>query len=1095
MVKRGRAEPREAKRARAAESERRARMFVHAHLTWLEGFPEATDAGLRWHRLDGTPPFVVDASLIARARRAQRTLVSDHADALDKVVGDVTYWRAAVDGALVAISRALRDGGTPGLPIGVFPAKARARVALAAATFPDLAEVIDAAAFALLGRPADLGKRLAWLADNGEALSRLVAVEPGTRGVMTCLRLGAFADQHGAASVAPLVALACVDAPLPGPSIEMARAIKCRLDGSSQPPLVPVKTTTATVVDWIARLATVEPAARRRVLTMLGVVDLATPLAATLRWWKRSQPPLQRARTVAEGATPDIEYVKSNLAAVEAIIGDAPPGGDLIACIATIEQAAWPGVAAYFPPLVRLLEAVPVRMGPLGRMRLLDELRDDAEIAGERKQAWLWDALADELERGGVTPDRLLAPWRAAIDGTGGCFGQPIRRAVESKADAKRVAAILAQCAFRGEVTYAVVDRAMAFVPTTLAPALVAEVVEAAAKVRGYFDTPQVRAAVALGGEAVNELVAALEVITAICDELPARTAGEVAELVEHARAAGGTWVLRRLLDEKRSRLIVDAAATAAVVPKKSWPPFVRDSRGQRWLDSYPAELRAALSRLAAADLDAELTARRILRRDLPHPEDAAQELTALRAGRHKSPSAVGRLARLERGSRVPGAVRLARIAERIERVAAKIAVDRFGAAVTVLATMAIARGCGLTEWPGWPLDRQRVAVLTGLTKLPATSRDLAMRLLHKRAGAKPWDLRDDPKNQAFLATLREEGIDPAPWLDEPPRPVTAADGTELVVGFASDPLDVFVMGEHFNTCLGADGVNFFSVVTNAADINKRVLYAHRSDGKVAGRCLFALTDGGRILTFEPYAHDGKLEFGRIVRDRALELASRMNTEVVGSGSVTTLVADEWYDDGAHDLVERFGALGEGSELRTELATIEPAALLARLATALQHDLDDVTLPLVVALPEIQQRPELVVALGPALLAAAAIPDATMIHAARLALAAGDHAMADRLLAGRVRPQMMIDTPRWIGDLLARIRPSQALALLRETRARGVRSWESEPVERIVVAAQAMETLRRPHQAADLYRVAIRRGWHSLVQELKPRLAAIEARS
>src|SRR5688572_26918140 len=107
MVKRGRREPREAKRARAAESERRARMFVHAHLAWLEGFPELTAGGLRWHRLDGTAPFLVDSALVARARRAQKTLVSDHRDALEKVVGNVEHWGAAVDGALTAIVQAL----------------------------------------------------------------------------------------------------------------------------------------------------------------------------------------------------------------------------------------------------------------------------------------------------------------------------------------------------------------------------------------------------------------------------------------------------------------------------------------------------------------------------------------------------------------------------------------------------------------------------------------------------------------------------------------------------------------------------------------------------------------------------------------------------------------------------------------------------------------------------------------------------------------------------------------------------------------------------------------------------------------------------
>ena len=63
--------------------------------------------------------------------------------------------------------------------------------------------------------------------------------------------------------------------------------------------------------------------------------------------------------------------------------------------------------------------------------------------------------------------------------------------------------------------------------------------------------------------------------------------------------------MLRRLVDEKRSRLLVEAAAIAAVVPVKTWPPLVRDTRGQRWLDGYPAELRGALTHLAAADPDA----------------------------------------------------------------------------------------------------------------------------------------------------------------------------------------------------------------------------------------------------------------------------------------------------------------------------------------------------------------------------------------------------------------------------------------------------------------------------------------------------------
>ena len=1070
-------------------------MFVHAHLAWLAGFPEATDDGLRWWRLDGTAPFLVDGAMIARARRAQRTLVSDHGDALASVVGDVAHWGAAIDAALTAVGRALRAGEAPAPPVEVLATAQRRALRALGAAHPALEAVIDAAAMAMLGRPAELAAALRWIDGHADALVRLVVAEPGPRGVLAVLRMVALVAEHGAPAIEPLLALAAHDAPLPGVALETARAVANRLRTGPQsapvPSLTP-RTTTSTVVDWIARLAAAHPTAQARALSLLALIDLARPLVFAREWWQRLSPQLARMLAIADTGEPGLEYARNHLEVVDAAIKYSPVVFDLVAVFGVIELAAWSGRAASFPALERLLSLVPARLGELARVRLLEELLDDAELHGDRVEVWLWDAVAAELGHDGASPERLLAPWKGAIDASGGCYVQPLRRAIRSRADARRVAAILAACARRVDITYSVVDRAMAFVPVPVAPEVVADMLDAAARLDGYFDTAQVRAAIALGGDAVKELVVALEVVVKLCDELPGRAATEVAALIEHARAGGGTWALRRLLDDKRGRLVAEAAAVAAVVPRKQWPALVRDTRGLRWLDGYPAELRGALTHLAAADPDAEVTARRILRRDLPHPDDAARELAALRAGRRPGKTAAGRLARLERGSKTPGPVRLGRLAAQLERVAAQIAIDRFGAAVTAAATAAIAAACGLPAWPGWPLDRHRVAVLTAITKLTGRPRELALELLKRRAGAPPWDLRDEPRNLAFLAGLRRRGIDPGPWLDDGVRTVTAADGTPLTIGFAGDPLDVFVMGEHFSTCLGSDGVNFFSVVTNAADVNKRVFYARRAEGVVAGRCLFALTDGGRILTFEAYAHDGKLEFAQIVRAHALELAARMGTEVVGSGTVTTLLAHDWYDDGAVDLVARFPALSEGSDFRATLAELPPAELPARLSAVLDHPLDDVILPLVIALPEIQRRPELAVTLGPALLAATAIPDGTMIHAARHALAAGDLALADRLLSGRARPSLMADTPRWLGDLLARVRPSLALSLLRATRERGVRSWRDEPAERVAVAAMAMESLRRPRQAATLYRLAISRGWQSLKDELRPRLAAVE---
>ncbi|MBI1375127.1 MAG: hypothetical protein GC159_20605 [Phycisphaera sp.] len=56
-------------------------------------------------------------------------------------------------------------------------------------------------------------------------------------------------------------------------------------------------------------------------------------------------------------------------------------------------------------------------------------------------------------------------------------------------------------------------------------------------------------------------------------------------------------------------------------------------------------------------------------------------------------------------------------------------------------------------------------------------------------------------------------------------------------------------------------------------------------------------------------------------------------------------------------------------------------------------------------------------------------------------------------------------------EFLARARPTRALRLLRETRSKGVRSWDDEyEVERIYAAAMAMEALNRHGQALHHYR-------------------------
>jgi len=276
----------------------------------------------------------------------------------------------------------------------------------------------------------------------------------------------------------------------------------------------------------------------------------------------------------------------------------------------------------------------------------------------------------------------------------------------------------------------------------------------------------------------------------------------------------------------------------------------------------------------------------------------------------------------------------------------------------------------------------------------------------------------------------------------------------------------VFAMGAHFETCLSPGGGNFFSVVANAADINKRVLYARRNGGVVA-RCLFALTTTHALLTFQVYSHVPGVQ--ELVRVFAIDLAERMRTTIVPRGTVATLVASNWYDDGPRDLVGRFGNLD-----RLDFATVTPDTVAAELRATLNHDLDDITLPIVLAHHGLWQHAHLITGLATAVHACRHLPAQTFRDAACLAMRAGDLALADRLLGDHVAGVSYEYALTTHAVLLARVRPSLALAGLRASRDRSVRRAEDDRPDRNMLAAIALHALHRHRQAAAMFALAIR---------------------
>jgi hypothetical protein len=596
------------------------------------------------------------------------------------------------------------------------------------------------------------------------------------------------------------------------------------------------------------------------------------------------------------------------------------------------------------------------------------------------------------------------------------------------------------------------------------------------------------------------------ELALRLCRERPERFADVLAALAEQEDDRGeltpagwpepvlgplGTGALGELVREAivtRQLALLVACGTKSVLLDAAGvrplpQPVVREEIEEEgvapaWLERYPPSLHPALRRLAVAGSEAP----RWLAAGFPDParlerEIAAVELRLLTIDPAREPALRIRLGNLRKRldqPATPSPARLENLGAKLDRAWGRAVLERWERDLDALLPQALRRLLeieGIETLPPWLSEPETLMLLAAATRMEPPHRRLALRLFRLRYGPPPWDLRDAPENRSFLESLPE--IDWSPWLDGVGEVEIEANGRRLHLALEDDPLEIFRMGARFQTCLSPGQMSYFSVFANAADIDKRLLYARDGAGQVAGRCLLGLTAEGSLLTFEPYCHDGGLGFGKICADFADELARRMRTRRTGSGRVPLLVAAAWYDDGARDLSRLYAALEEGSAFRRRLATVPPDGLLDELRRALEPArLDAATLPMVLALPELQERPELAVPLLWPVAETRALPDDSLLNAAQLGVRAGAADLVRRLLlrpltdlvSRACRAEDWAD--RRITGLLLRFDPARLLAILRATRGRSVRHWLDETeADRLESAAAALGALHRPRQA------------------------------
>ena len=178
------------------------------------------------------------------------------------------------------------------------------------------------------------------------------------------------------------------------------------------------------------------------------------------------------------------------------------------------------------------------------------------------------------------------------------------------------------------------------------------------------------------------------------------------------------------------------------------------------------------------------------------------------------------------------------------------------------------------------------------------------------------------PANQAWLKQAAKSGVETSAWLT-PPRCETSAEGRPVVISTASDPHDVFLMGNWFGTCLSIARENDMSLLANAHDANKQVVLMRDEAGKVIARQLVTVSQQFKLLGYHCYVAVGREQEER----RALHIAAmaeycgrwaRRCELPLGSDDTPATIGEHfWYDDGTHDWHEAALLAGADEQERT----------------------------------------------------------------------------------------------------------------------------------------------------------------------------------
>jgi len=498
-------------------------------------------------------------------------------------------------------------------------------------------------------------------------------------------------------------------------------------------------------------------------------------------------------------------------------------------------------------------------------------------------------------------------------------------------------------------------------------------------------------------------------------------------------------------------------------------PPYPETVSIPEWAERYPEPLHAELGFLAALSPEAQRTAKRILAKDFPPSEGLLEEVEVLKAlvKAHPERRMLARRlenlqVRLQQEQRAVSPARLEHLRSKLRRAIRREVFRQVQENLRASIGETLKRLLDVPELPDWIWQPKHRDVLIGIwhcKKDIGWAYQLGIQLLRRRCGPPPWRPWEAKPNQEFLAQLRQEGIDPEPWV-HPTGPVEAVgdNGRRVWLALEQDPLEIFQMGAYFNTCLSPWEENFFAAIVNAADANKQVLYARDQQGHVVGRCLLAISNDFTLLTYHPYCHDPDLNFPKLVQQFVKQLSEQMNIYLASQGKVRCLISKGWYSDNPIKVTDTASLWAKDSLLRKQLLTRPLGELRVLLKDLLEGvPLGEEDISQFLRLPELETRPELVLLILPYLRRPPYLSTSTYEHLfhrlEKMAVPVPSpfHEEIRRFVREICLPLMVKfhrDGPRdltyGVARQLVRIDPWSVLRFIRATRPHGVRRDRDE---------------------------------------------------